>query len=553
MLKRDPATGLSRRSGGDPDRYPLHRASPRLLRPFALAVTLAYFHYYTPKRSPGKRLLASAHLDRLSAWHGLAPLPDRAPLRRRRALALQLALLHAAGLLDLSAPVLRPAPAAGRWLRAPAVDQFRALADAINRRENWRAVADQLQLHDCLSVDVIAWAGQFLAREAENVRRAGESPLSERPLHDPPPAADESAALRACPGGWRLRLPNTTPPALLFDLVQLGDWRPVGHDGGEVILTPRSVARAAGRGHGPDPAVHLLQSALGRPLAPDFNRQLHQWAARGRAYRLQTVALLETAQDEQLAHILAQRRLRPYILRRLSPRHAVVRADIAPLLDKCLAARGYFLSDACRVTSDEFGKQAGEPTLPGNERSAVGRQKSPQSRWPSEDSSLPHIYLALRIFLGLGEFIPLPVPPPHEQLDLAAAALSPVTLGEMEEIAGRFLEELRAALRGHDAFLPAAGPPDPALLRVIRDALGRDGELTIAYRPLGDRGDMEYEIRDTRSAGDPPPAACHLPLTARRVRPLWLEQRGELYYLHAYCYRAEGERVFRLDRVTDFE
>jgi hypothetical protein len=37
------------------------------------------------------------------------------------------------------------------------------------------------------------------------------------------------------------------------------------------------------------------------------------------------------------------------------------------------------------------------------------------------------------------------------------------------------------------------------------------------------------------------------------VRPLWLEQRADLYYLHAYCYRAEAERVFRLDRVMGFE
>jgi predicted DNA-binding transcriptional regulator YafY len=169
----------------------------------------------------------------------------------------------------------------------------------------------------------------------------------------------------------------------------------------------------------------------------------------------------------------------------------------------------------------------------------------------------PHLYLVLRVYLGLGEIIPLPAPPPHEQLALAAGALPPAARGELEEIAGRFLDELRAALRGRDAFLPAAGPPDPALLRAIHDALRRDGELTLAYRPLGDRGDTRYEIRDTNSAGDPPPATCHLPLatchlplTVRRVRPLWLEQRGDLYYLHAYCYRAEAERVFRLDRVT---
>jgi predicted DNA-binding transcriptional regulator YafY len=39
----------------------------------------------------------------------------------------------------------------------------------------------------------------------------------------------------------------------------------------------------------------------------------------------------------------------------------------------------------------------------------------------------------------------------------------------------------------------------------------------------------------------------------RTVQPLWLEQRGNLHYLHGYCYLAEADRVFRLDRVLDVE
>jgi hypothetical protein len=46
-----------------------------------------------------------------------------------------------------------------------------------------------------------------------------------------------------------LRLPPATPPALLFDLIQLGGWQPIGQAGGEVSLTPRSVARAGGCAH----------------------------------------------------------------------------------------------------------------------------------------------------------------------------------------------------------------------------------------------------------------------------------------------------------------
>jgi proteasome accessory factor C len=39
----------------------------------------------------------------------------------------------------------------------------------------------------------------------------------------------------------------------------------------------------------------------------------------------------------------------------------------------------------------------------------------------------------------------------------------------------------------------------------------------------------------------------------RLVEPLRLEERGQSYYLYAYCYRAEADRVFRLDRLHECE
>jgi predicted DNA-binding transcriptional regulator YafY len=39
----------------------------------------------------------------------------------------------------------------------------------------------------------------------------------------------------------------------------------------------------------------------------------------------------------------------------------------------------------------------------------------------------------------------------------------------------------------------------------------------------------------------------------RLVEPLRLEERGQLYYLYACCYRAEADRVFRLDRLHECE
>ena len=37
----------------------------------------------------------------------------------------------------------------------------------------------------------------------------------------------------------------------------------------------------------------------------------------------------------------------------------------------------------------------------------------------------------------------------------------------------------------------------------------------------------------------------------RVVRPLRLENHGELWYLHAYCTHSRAERLFRLDRVSE--
>ncbi|MCP4358117.1 MAG: WYL domain-containing protein, partial [Chloroflexi bacterium] len=45
--------------------------------------------------------------------------------------------------------------------------------------------------------------------------------------------------------------------------------------------------------------------------------------------------------------------------------------------------------------------------------------------------------------------------------------------------------------------------------------------------------------------------ALHAPTPKQHiVEPLRLEQRGDLFYLYAYSYRAEANLTFRLDRLT---
>lgn len=517
------------------EKHPLAYA-PRLLRPFALALSLAYFQYYTP--SARRRSPAGSRLDRLARWHALAPAPATLPLRRRRALALQLALLHAARLLDLTAAIWRPSPLAGDWLRAPAARQIRQVRQAVADGEpgttgdRLGAVARALDLGEAITPDVAAWAVQFLDR-----------------LIDQTPAASIPAALTLAPDCCRLRLHETTPPALLFDLVQVGEWQPFERDGGELILTPRSVARAARRGYTAQPAARLVETAAARPPDSELRRRLNDWAARGRSHRLSPAYLLETDRDDQLAAILAQRRFRPHILRVLSPRCAAVRPAIAPALDKWLAGRGFYLSDEAGVN---------RPTAKGQ---AIGGEEEHLSL-VARSSSLAYEWFALRVLVGLGDLAPLPVPPPHEALAATAATLDLRELGELEALATRYLDQWRTALRGRDAFLPASGPPDPPLLDAVRDALRHERTLVIEYRPpwnddLHVPGGELQGGSETRADGGERATPCPPALDAERyltrVRPLWLEQRGDLYYLHTYCYRAEAERTFRLDRVTHYE
>ncbi|MCA9990462.1 MAG: WYL domain-containing protein, partial [Anaerolineales bacterium] len=69
-------------------------------------------------------------------------------------------------------------------------------------------------------------------------------------------------------------------------------------------------------------------------------------------------------------------------------------------------------------------------------------------------------------------------------------------------------------------------PPAAALLAQVQAAIAQEQQLEICYQALGE-------------------AVPRM----RRIAPYYLEQRGQLYYLHAYCYLAEEARVFRLDRV----
>ncbi len=298
---------------------------------------------------------------------------------------------------------------------------------------------------------------------------------------------------------WRLHLPKSLPLWLHFDLRQLGSWSP----GNPLVCTPLSIATAAQRGYAQAVVQWLLETAAGQPLTPARQKQLTLWVRRANAFQVQTVHLLTTAQHQQLKTILRQKRLRESVVTQLSPRHAVVATDMLPKLEKWLAAQAYPLQ------KPEINSTA---------------QKS-----ESEKSAEFH-WLGLRLLVGLGDLLPLPYPAPHALLEDAAQALAPETLTDLEHLAQQTITSLREAIRGRDAFFPAEQPVPDAWLEIVRQAIYNQTPLTLYYQPLGD-----------------------LKPSWREVQPLRLEQRGALYYLHVYCYRAEANLTLRLDRVHDIQ
>jgi hypothetical protein len=145
-----------------------------------------------------------------------------------------------------------------------------------------------------------------------------------------------------------------------------------------------------------------------------------------------------------------------------------------------------------------------------------------------------YTWLALQVLAGLSALIELPISIPHAELETAEARLTAEERAELDYLAQNMLEGLQQAIRGRDAFFPAPRPANEAWLENTRTALNEERCLDIAYQSLVDNQPSSNAVTRHYS---------------RRVEPLRLEQRGSLYYLHAYCYLAEANRIFRLDRI----
>jgi hypothetical protein len=147
-----------------------------------------------------------------------------------------------------------------------------------------------------------------------------------------------------------------------------------------------------------------------------------------------------------------------------------------------------------------------------------------ESNEPPED--IENLWLSTRVLVGLRGLLPVSAVPPTLTLSELTGRLTPLKLEHLEHQAQRILEVVSSAIRGRDAFFPPCTPVSREVINLVTDAIEQETTLEISYQSLAD-----YQPRP------------------RCVSPLRLEQKGSLYYLHAYCYRAERNLTFRLDRV----
>ncbi len=293
---------------------------------------------------------------------------------------------------------------------------------------------------------------------------------------------------------WQLTLPHSLPLWLHFDLRQIGAWSP----GQPLTCTPLTIAAAIQRGRSPQTIQWLLETATRQPLPPTRQTRLNQWRRRAHAYRLRAVHLLSANHPCQMQSIFRKKYLRQAIIKQISPRHAIVTTDMARRLKPHLAQQGYLL-----------------PAEPAPEsETAVAEPVAAQ-------------WLSARVLIGLGQLTPLPCPAPHSLLTSLSSQLDPIQITDLEAQAETILQNLRLAIRGQDAFFPAITPIPAQWTSAIQCAITQDKHLRITYQSLAET------------------TPSH-----RTIQPFRLEKRGGLSYLYAYCYRAEANRTFRLDRIA---
>lgn len=311
------------------------------------------------------------------------------------------------------------------------------------------------------------------------------------------PADDTPAQLHGVSDRWDIIVRPGCPARLLYQACHIADVQSTSW----LRLTPVTLGRGVHGGFPRGRVATLLAALSGKALRLEDGAQLAAWLDRCDDYRIAPVYLLTTRRPEQLQGVLQQRMLRERVWQAIGSRHAVVSPDLITPLERWLAKDEQVLAF---IPSQSTGS--------GTSNKAQGMAA----------------FVALRVLQSVLAYVVDDVPGLAAAMTEAVADTAPEIIAEWERRADRITDDLVQAIRGRDALQPARQESDSDLLYQIQTAVAGDELVTILYQGPGD-------------------------VTPRRrtVQPLWIETRGNLHYVHAYCYLAEADRVFRLDRIRD--
>ena len=341
---------------------------------------------------------------------------------------------------------------------------------------------------------------------------AGHEPRSEQAEAQPPDRADPRSGSAEASVRWRygapgaIVVPHGAPAAL--GLLPFVRWAGADAAGTTYQVTPSTLARAERQGWSASQLWLLLAAHMG--AAPEGWRAGLESNPGVRLVRAEVLLVDTPALLKRAGRVRSVAKH----LERVAPGIALVRHEQRAALLRALERQG--IACAVEAGGDE---QAGE---------LVELQPAPARRCGREER-MPELSAGERAALLVAcahyrRHAPADAPLlPHAQLEARlSAGLSP-QLAASVETALRLFSPSSVATDSDLSMQPLA---QSAILAGLREALERQCPVELSY--------------DTAGQGAP---------NTRIVRPLTLDERGDTWYLRAYCSARQAERTFRVDRI----
>lgn len=307
-----------------------------------------------------------------------------------------------------------------------------------------------------------------------------------------------------------IHVAHTSADAHLLRLLPYADRLAVDSHTLIVVLSPRSIARAARRGWGADTLWALLDQQAG-PIPTAWRAGLDRSSGR---VELTADMVLLTAPPAVLERASRARSVRRYLSARLAPGIALIRPEHVASLDRALSGQDI----ACIGAPAPPESKSAMGMAPAETAQHRARQAEPPIQHPGDCAAL----LVACAFYRRHAPADAPLLPHDDLEQRLRLALTP-PLRQATEAA---LADLQPRPAPAPAAEPERRPPIAETIARLRDAQERQQPVTITYN-TADQGDW----------------------THRLIRPLALEQRGETWYLRAYCTARAAERTFRVDRI----